>query len=198
MTPYQTPHPPIGIAGLSPQSETIRYAGEMGFLPLSLTFNAEYLRDHWSMMEEGAASAGRTCSRKDWRVIRDVFVADSDREAKAWVRGSPWADHWREQNFPLLKAFDWTKYLKHDPSVDDQDVDVDYLIENLWMVGSPETVAAKLRETNDILGGFGTVVINKYDYGDSPEPYYRSLQLFVQEVVPAVARSGMEGEKKEG
>ncbi len=187
MAPFQTPHPPIGIAGLSPRSETIRYAGEMGFLPLSLTFNAEYLRDHWKMVEEGAASTGRTCSRGDWRVIRDIFVAEGDREAKDWVRNSPWADHWREQNLPLLKAFDWIKYLKHDSSVADEDVDVDYLIEHLWMVGSPDTVAAKLRETNEVLGGFGTVVINKYDYGDSPDAYYRSLQLFVKEVVPAFA-----------
>jgi alkanesulfonate monooxygenase SsuD/methylene tetrahydromethanopterin reductase-like flavin-dependent oxidoreductase (luciferase family) len=185
MRPYQSPRPPVGIAGLSPNSDTIRFAGENGFLPLSLTFNAQYLRGHWGMVQEGAASAGKTCDRRDWRVIRDIHVAETDKEAKEWVRTSHWAGHWQEQNFPLLKAFNWTQYLKHDPSFPDDDVDVDYLIENLWMVGSPETVLAKLEEQYETLGGFGTVVINKYDYGDTPDAYHRSLELFAKEVLPS-------------
>lgn len=186
LEPYQKPYPPVGIAGLSPRSETIRYAGEQGAIPLSLTFSVSYLKDHWAMMEEGAASAGRTCDRADWRVIRDVFVAETDREARAWVKSSLQATHWTDSNFPLLKAFDWTRYLKHDPGVPDETVDIDYLIEHLWLVGSPETVASRLRETHDALGGFGTIVVNKYDYGDTPDAYHRSLRLFAEEVMPAV------------
>jgi alkanesulfonate monooxygenase SsuD/methylene tetrahydromethanopterin reductase-like flavin-dependent oxidoreductase (luciferase family) len=182
--PYQHPHPPIGIAGLSPKSDTIRFAGEQGFLPLSLTFNAQYLRDHWSVMEEGAASAGRPCSRRDWRVIRDIFVADTDDAAKDWVRNSLWARHWVEGNLPLLRDFDWVQYLKHDPEFPDERVDVDYLIDHLWLVGSPDTVTRQLEETYDVLGGFGTVIVNKYDYGDTPDAYRHSLDLFAKEVVP--------------
>jgi alkanesulfonate monooxygenase SsuD/methylene tetrahydromethanopterin reductase-like flavin-dependent oxidoreductase (luciferase family) len=155
---------------------------------LSLTFNAEYLRDHWRVMEEGAASAGRTCDRQDWRVIRDVFVADTDAEAKAWVRSSHWAGMWREQNLPLLTAFEWLPYVKHDAAVADADVDVDYLIDNLWIVGSPETVTQKLLDTYEVLGGFGTLVLNKYDYGDTPVAYRRSLELLATEVMPEVNR----------
>jgi alkanesulfonate monooxygenase SsuD/methylene tetrahydromethanopterin reductase-like flavin-dependent oxidoreductase (luciferase family) len=188
MRPFQQPRPPIGIAGLSPRSDSIRFAGENGFLPLSLTFNAEYLRDHWKVMEEGAASAGRGCDRQDWRVIRDVFVADTDAEAKAWVRSSLWAGMWLEQNLPLLAAFDWLPFIKHDPAVADADVDIDYLIDNLWLVGSPETVTQKLVDTYEVLGGFGTVVVNKYDYGDTPVAYRRSLALLATEVMPAVNR----------
>ena len=42
----------------------------------------------------------------------------------------------------------------------------------------------KLLETQDVLGGFGTIIVNKYDYGDTPEVYRRSLELFATEVVP--------------
>jgi alkanesulfonate monooxygenase SsuD/methylene tetrahydromethanopterin reductase-like flavin-dependent oxidoreductase (luciferase family) len=185
MRPFQQPHPPVGIAGLSPKSDTIKFAGENGFLPLSLSFNAQYLAGHWTMYEEGAASTGRTCNRRDWRVVREIFVAETDKEAREWVRNGNWARHWCEQNFPLLKAFNWTQYLKHDPSFPDDDVDIDYLLEHLWMVGSPETVTEKLQETYDVLGGFGTVIVNKYDYGDTPDAYRRSLELFAKEVIPA-------------
>ena len=44
LVPFQRPHPPIAVAGLSPRSETLRLAGECGYIPLSLTFNAQYLQ----------------------------------------------------------------------------------------------------------------------------------------------------------
>jgi alkanesulfonate monooxygenase SsuD/methylene tetrahydromethanopterin reductase-like flavin-dependent oxidoreductase (luciferase family) len=117
-----------------------------------------------------------------------VFVAETDAEARQWVRSSHWAGMWLEQNLPLLKAFDWLQFVKHDPAVPDDDVDIDYLIDALWMVGSPETVAAKILETHDVLGGFGTIVVNKYDYGETPDAYRRSLELLANEVMPDVDR----------
>ena len=95
---------------------------------------------------------------------------------------------WLEQNLPLLKAFDWLQFVKHDPSVADDEVDIDYLIDNLWLVGSPATVAAKIVDTHDVLGGFGTIVVNKYDYGETPEAYHRSLELLADDVMPNVER----------
>ena len=188
LQPFQRPYPPIGIAGLSPRSETIRYAGEQGAIPLSLTFSTAYLKEHWAMMVDGANAAGRSCDRNDWRIIRDVFVADTDAAAREWVQQSLQAAHWQESNFPLLRAFDWLQYLKHDPSVPDDAVDIDYLIDNLWLVGSPQTVTRRLLETDAELGGFGTIVINKYDYGSTPDAYHHSLELFAREVMPAVNR----------
>jgi alkanesulfonate monooxygenase SsuD/methylene tetrahydromethanopterin reductase-like flavin-dependent oxidoreductase (luciferase family) len=137
-------------------------------------------------MEEGAASAGRGCDRQDWRDIRDVFVAETDAEAKEWVRSSHWAGMWLEQNLPLLKAFDWLQFVKHDAAVADDEVDIDYLIDNLWLVGSPATVAGKILETHEVLGGFGTLVVNKYDYGETPEAYRRSLEMLANDVMPTV------------
>ena len=37
--PLQKPHPPIGVAGVSKQSDTLKLAGERGFLPMSLNLN---------------------------------------------------------------------------------------------------------------------------------------------------------------
>ena len=41
--PLQTPHPPIGVAGLSKNSDTLKLAGERGFLPMSLNLNPAYV-----------------------------------------------------------------------------------------------------------------------------------------------------------
>src|SRR4051794_36844293 len=37
--PFQAPHPPIGVAGLSKNSDTLKLAGERGFIPMSLNLN---------------------------------------------------------------------------------------------------------------------------------------------------------------
>ena len=184
LRPYQDPHPPIALAGLSPNSATLELAGARGFLPLSLTFNTRYLEGHWSVVERGAASSGRTCDRSDWRVVRDVFVAETDEEARKWVREGNMGRAWREHNFPTLDAFGWRQFLKHDEAVADEDVDIDYLLDHLFLVGSPETVATKLLQANEALGGFGTVLLNAYDWGEDSGPYRRSMELFAREVIP--------------
>ena len=132
----------------------MRLAGECGYIPLSLTFNAQYLRGHWDVIEEGAASTGATCNRQDWRVIRDIVVADTDKEARQLAADSLMGRHWRESNFPLLREFDWLRYLKHDDAVADEDVTIDYLVDHVWLVGSPETVAERLKETDGRPGRF--------------------------------------------
>lgn len=184
LRPYQSPHPPIALAGLSPNSPTLEVAGARGFIPLSLTFNTPYLHGHWTAVERGAAKTGRSCNRRDWRVVRDVFVAESDEAARKWVREGNMARAWREANFPTLDLFGWRGFLKHDESIPDAAVDIDYMIDHLFLVGSPETVARRLLEVDDALGGFGTVVLNAYDWGDDPGPYRRSMELFAREVIP--------------
>src|SRR5262249_51398948 len=79
--PSQRPPPPIGVAGFSKQSDTLKLAGEKGFLPLSLNLNPAYVASHWEAVEIGAARSGRTPRRADWRLVREVFVAETDEEA---------------------------------------------------------------------------------------------------------------------
>ena len=79
--PFQKPHPPIGVAGLSKGSDTLKLAGERGFWPMSLNLNPAYVGSHWEAVEQGAARSGRTPRRSDWRLVREVFVADTDAEA---------------------------------------------------------------------------------------------------------------------
>ena len=126
----------------------------------------------------------RATAARVQQVVRDVFVAESDDAARKWVREGNMARAWRENNFPTLDLFGWRKFLKHDESVPDAATDVDYLIDHLFLVGSPETVARRLFTVDEALGGFGTVVLNAYDWGDDAGPYRRSMELFAREVIP--------------
>src|SRR5258705_11919811 len=77
----RTAHTTIGVAGLSKGSDTLKLAGERGFWPMSLNLNPGYVSSHWDAVEEGAARSKRTPRRSDWRMVREVFVADTDAEA---------------------------------------------------------------------------------------------------------------------
>ncbi len=111
--PKQAPHPPIGVAGLSKGSDTLKLAGERGFIPMSLNLNPAYVGSHWESVEAGAARTGRKPNRADWRLVREVFVADTDEEAWKLSAGDMMGRMMGEYFLPLLGHFGFKDYLKH-------------------------------------------------------------------------------------
>jgi alkanesulfonate monooxygenase SsuD/methylene tetrahydromethanopterin reductase-like flavin-dependent oxidoreductase (luciferase family) len=186
LKPLQKPHPPIGVAGLSKNSDTLKMAGEHGFLPLSLNLNPAYVSTHWAAVEEGAKRSGRTAHRRDWRMVREVFVAETDEEAMRLSVGGMMGRMMREYFLPLLGQFGFLEYLKHDPSVADSDVTPEYCAQHNWLIGSPATVAEKLERVYREVDGFGTLLVFGFDYMDQPEAWHNSLRLLAQEVAPRI------------
>jgi alkanesulfonate monooxygenase SsuD/methylene tetrahydromethanopterin reductase-like flavin-dependent oxidoreductase (luciferase family) len=184
ITPFQKPHPPIGVAGFSKGSDTLKLAGERGFIPMSLNFNASYAASHWDSVEEGARRSGRTPYRGDWRLVREVFVAETDAEAMRRSADGMIGRMMGEYFLPLLRSVGFADYLKHSPDVSDSEVTVEYCAKHNWIVGSPKTAADKLHALYEQVGGFGTVLVLGFDYADSPEAWHESMGLFATEVMP--------------
>jgi alkanesulfonate monooxygenase SsuD/methylene tetrahydromethanopterin reductase-like flavin-dependent oxidoreductase (luciferase family) len=182
----QRPHPPIGVAGLSKNSDTLKMAGEHGFLPLSLNLNPAYVGTHWAAVEEGAKRTGRKPHRRDWRMVREVFVAETDAEAMRLSVGGMMGRMMGEYFLPLLGQFGFLEYLKHDPSVPDSDVTPEYCAQHNWLIGSPATVAEKLERVYNEVGGFGTLLVFGFDYADNAGAWQNSLRLLAQEVAPRI------------
>ena len=186
LKPLQTPHPPIGVAGLSKNSDTLKLAGERGYLPMSLNLNPGYVATHWELVEIGAARSGRTPWRGDWRLVREVFVAETDEEAWRWSVGSMMGRMSREYFLPLLEQFGFKEFMKHSPEVADSDVTTEYCAERNWLIGSPATVAEKIERVYREVGGFGQLLVFGFDYSDDPEVWHNSLRLIRDEVLPRV------------
>jgi alkanesulfonate monooxygenase SsuD/methylene tetrahydromethanopterin reductase-like flavin-dependent oxidoreductase (luciferase family) len=182
--PYQDPHPPIGVTGFSAGSETLKLAGERGYLPMSLDLNTDYVATHWDAVLEGAARSGRTPDRRDWRLVREVVVAETDEQAFRYAVDGMVGRNMREYVLPTFRTMGMTKFYKHDPTVPDADVTPEYLAENTFVVGSVETVVDKLEATYDQVGGFGHLLILGFDYSDDPGPWKESMRLLATEVMP--------------
>src|SRR4051812_2295614 len=183
--PLQKPHPPIALAGITETSGSLKLCGARGWIPMSLDLNPRVISKHWGRVEEGAAEGGITADRRNWRVVKEVFVAETDQEARRYALDGCLGDYFREFNLPLFR--DWGLLHLHKDDLDEPDsaVDLDYLC-NRWLVGSVDTVTRKLDELQQALGGFGTLLVLGMDYSDNREAWHQSMRLLAEEVAPNV------------
>lgn len=185
MKPLQDPHPPIALTGASRNSPSLTTAGKRGYIPASQHVDASILRKHWETYSTAATEAGHEPQRGEWRILRDVFVADSDDQALEQFLGGAAGRNWREWLLPLFDELGLMAELVGDDGP--KDVSLEYLAENMLMVGSVETVANRVAGLHEELGGFGVQLGWVHDYSDDPEPFRRHLELLGREVAPAVA-----------
>jgi alkanesulfonate monooxygenase SsuD/methylene tetrahydromethanopterin reductase-like flavin-dependent oxidoreductase (luciferase family) len=184
LRPYQRPHPPIAVAGVSAGSETLVLAGERGYIPMSINFvPARTLRTHWEGVEAGARRAGRPADRATWRIARDVYVADTTARARRDALAGPLARDWREYFLPLLRKTRRLGLPKVDPEMPDAEVTVEYLLEHIWIVGDPDTVTEKLARLARDVGGFGVLLVIAHEWAPR-EAWLRSMTLLREQVLP--------------
>ena len=185
--PYQKPHPPIGVAASSPNSDTIRMAGERGWIPMT-NLMSQHVPQLWANLEEGAASTGMIADHSQLRLGREVYVGEtpeSAREEARIVLGRPFDEHqWINR-----KAGGNLAMVKLDPDMADEAVDVDYMMEHVWIVGDPQECADKIRKTYQEVGGFGHLLAITQD-PDDHSLMQRSLRLLMEEVAPRVQDLG--------
>jgi len=189
--PYQKPHPPIGVAGITAGSGTLRIAGANGWIPMSINFiTKDVLRTHWKSVEDGALETGRTPDRRMWRVARDIYVAETTEEARRDVREGTLARDFTEYFFKMVPRIRGNlDIFKMDKTMADSDVTPDYLLDNLWIAGSPDDVARQIRELYEYVGGFGVLLVMGHEWKPR-DKWERSMRLLAGEVMPMLADLG--------
>jgi len=177
------------VAASTPNSTSMRMAGERGWIPMSSSLlSRPYLADHWHLVEAGAASAGRQADRSQWRIARDVLVAPTSvvaRERARIVLGRNYVQH----QYPNRRGTIQMASTKLEPSMPDDAVTVDYLMENLWIVGDPSECADKIQQLYEESGGFGALLTITTDSDDAGWDH-ESLRLLMEGVAPRVAHLG--------
>ena len=188
MKPYQDPHPPIAVAGSSPYSGTLEMVGEKGWIPMSSAFLHEsFLPSHREVFERGARRGGMPVPANEWRIAREVFVADDGEKARRDALNGPLGKFFTDYWIPLFGYGDrGLSALKTDPDTPDDAITPEYMLENLWIVGDPDECARRIRRMRDAVGGFGTLLLMCHDWVDARPKWFRSLELMAKEVMPLV------------
>lgn len=178
----------IAVTGLSKNSASMKFAGERNYSPISFFGGVEQMKGHWETWAAAATGAGYTADRKRFRICRDIFIADTDAEAKRLALKSGLARTWREYLVPIYKKFNLFEGIIADSgmNIDPDEVDENFLVEHVWLCGSPDTVVEKLDRLADRTGGWGQIVANQHDSLDDPRPWAESLQRLAREVAPRV------------
>lgn len=185
LRPVTMPHPPIAMTGMQATSPTLKVAARRGYLPVSQQVSNEALAQHWQTYETAALEAGYTPSRADWRICRDWLVADTDAQARDLVVNGAMGRTWSQHLLPTFKDLGLVPLMVGN-GIAPEDLTVEWMADNFWIVGSPDTVIEKVRALDAEVGGFGSLVTFTHDYSRSPEAYRRSIELMGTVVAPAL------------
>jgi alkanesulfonate monooxygenase SsuD/methylene tetrahydromethanopterin reductase-like flavin-dependent oxidoreductase (luciferase family) len=188
LRPYAPPEPRIGFAGFMPKSGSLTIAGEHGYIPLSFNVAPERVAVHWSSVEDGAAKTGLTPDRTRWRQIREIYVAETEAEARrAMVEGFA-GEFWNRYFHVITQRLGIEDMFRRDGAPEGE-VDAAYLVDHgTWFVGTPDKVAVQILEQYALTGGFGVLLQIGFDYADptAREGWFRSMELLATEVLPRV------------
>jgi alkanesulfonate monooxygenase SsuD/methylene tetrahydromethanopterin reductase-like flavin-dependent oxidoreductase (luciferase family) len=172
----------IAVTGISINSPTIGAAGARNWSPITDFGGLKIMASHWAKYSEASLKAGHTPDPQRWRVCRDVFVADTDAEAKRRAINGAFGKSWEKYVTPIFKRFNLFEGFIEDAGldVDKTVIDLDFLAEHVWICGSPETVSEKIQEMAHRAGSFGEIGMKSHDWIDDPAPWFESIRRFVE------------------
>lgn len=186
--PFQKPHPPIVGTASDPDSKGLIALGKRGWGPVSSNLlHPNCLGNHWVNYSKGAAEGGHTVDRSIWRVARSIFVAEDDKVAKSYGgddANSPYRFYMR-QLFTKLSRYKRFATFKSRPDMPDEEINLDYVIDNLIIRGSVNRVVDAILEMHEKIGDFGTLLYCGKDWTD-PALGRKSMELMAEKVMPAV------------
>ena len=188
--PLQQPHPPIALSAMSPGSESLKFAGARGYIPITANFIATWsAKTHWPAYCAGAESTGRTADPALWRVARSVYVADTDAEAEAFVKTPGGAyDYYYDYLFHIFDRSNFKGPFVANAGDDPDQLTPQQCRDACVIYGSPDTVAEKVLEFRDQIGDFGTLVYAAHDWVDKAR-MKNSMRLMAEEVMPRINRA---------
>ena len=117
----------------------------------------------------------------------DCFDNIFEEEFTAYVAlNGGMARAYNDYMYNVLKSLGVVDLYKENEDIKDEDLTAEYICDNIWIVGSPDTVTRKLRKLYDDTGGFGTVLQVQYVY-EPFQDWLNNMTLFAKEVMPNLA-----------
>ena len=167
--PLQQPHPPIAMAMVGPGGLTAETIAQRDMIPISANFvPIENVAAQWRDYALAREKAGQIADRQVWRVCRNILVTETD-EAGAQLLTDP--DGVIAHYFRYIRGvrqIEEVRSLQQEPvSLLNEFLEVPAALEDCAIVGTADTVLARLIELGDELGPFGTLVMVSHDWDES-------------------------------
>ena len=158
-------------------------AGTYGLSMLSLAAGDpagfEALDSNWEIYEKESLDHGHVPSRRRWRLVAPMFLAETEEKAREAVRRNVLEiAYYIEKNYG--KKFPWSE--SPEAAIDQWTTD-GLPGFGKSVIGTPEQAIAHIESLQRKSGGFGTFLINAHELA-SWEDTKNSFELFAREVMP--------------
>lgn len=187
LLPYQERLERVVACAVTPSGPTT--AGRLGLGMLSLAVSTPIgfsaLGDHWGVYERAATAAGHVADRDSWRVVVDMYVAETREQALADLEHGIMAIVDYTRGYRGTKPGDGTVLSQ---ITDAKDAVRVLTTEGLGVfgvaaVGTPDDAKAHIEKLQRQAGGFGTFMLMGHNFA-AWEQTRKSYELFARYVMP--------------
>jgi alkanesulfonate monooxygenase SsuD/methylene tetrahydromethanopterin reductase-like flavin-dependent oxidoreductase (luciferase family) len=185
--PFRKGGPPISMSVSSRNSPTARVAAQRGWGIISANnVPRQALRSHWDIYSAACAEAGKQADGENWRVARNVMVAESESEARDRMFSAQGSNRYFYSYMrEVLSRVGLLSSLKPRADMTDEEATVEAITEGSVLYGSPRSFLDKLIALREEAGPFGTLLMTGLDWSGPNRAWEReSMQLLAQEVMP--------------
>ncbi|HJX43661.1 MAG TPA: LLM class flavin-dependent oxidoreductase [Geodermatophilus sp.] len=180
LRPYSEPCFDIAVAEVaSPTGPRMAGRHGIGLLSIGATLSKDgfdALAHHWSVVEERAAHFGQTVSRRDWRLVGLMHIAETREQAYADVQ---------------FGIETWFRYFQKTAAFPQMAVEggdakemIDFINEaGIGAIGTVDDARAQVQRLWDQSGGFGAMLLLGHEWAN-PQATKRSWELIAQHVMP--------------
>jgi alkanesulfonate monooxygenase SsuD/methylene tetrahydromethanopterin reductase-like flavin-dependent oxidoreductase (luciferase family) len=175
--PFQKPHPPIRIAGAS--EDTFPVLGALGY-PLFVAVRSgslSALAPDLHAYREAYSAAGHK-GKGEVHLRLTLHIAETDAEARSQAHDSIMAGYQK-----LITQLEGSPNARRRAELETvRTLTYEDIMRDKVVIGSPETVAARLSELRDVLGIDGILAELNFGAMLPPDQMMRSLRLLCQDV----------------
>ena len=180
LRPYTQPRFEVAVAAVaSPTGPRMAGRHGIGLLSIGATLTKEgfdALAHHWNVVQERAEHFGQTVSRRDWRLVGRMHVAETREQAYADVQ---------------YGIETWFRYFQKTAAFPQMAVEggdakemIDFINEaGIGAIGTVEDARAQVQRLWDQSGGFGCMLLLGHEWAN-PQATKRSWELIAQHVLP--------------
>ena len=179
--PYQTPHPPIRIAGAS--EDTFPVLGALGY-PLFVAVRSGSLAGLAPDLQayRAAYTAAGHPGKGEVHLRVSLHISETDAQAQSEAHDSIMAGYQK-----LISQLEGSPNARRRAELADvKSLTYEAVMRDKVLIGAPDTVAARLSELQDQLGIDGILAELNFGALLPPDQMMRSLQLLCQEVRPRI------------
>ena len=115
-----------------------------------------------------------------------MYIADTTEQARTEALGGVLKRDFDQYFLRLMSKLKMLDLFKIDPDMPDSEVTPEYLVDNVWIVGSPDDVTEKLRRLYQDVGGFGVLLAMGHEW-QPRDQWVNSMTALINDVMPRLA-----------